>query len=243
MARFFLLLAGVLAGCAAQAPPRAVTIAELPAPPPTTCVPPIERAARPPELPAGYLKMSVAGVVQQGDGAAVGLLDPKQATVVPIFVGGTEAVSIQERFAHSRFPRPLTHDLFDAALEKLHVRVFRAQVDKLEDGTYFGTLVLEGKWRYYELDARPSDAIALALGSDAPIYCAADVVANEGVPRERFDALGTQQSAGATTGAGGASGGTSGPIYECVLAKALKQAGRPEWKRAAALCKARGGTP
>ena len=188
MRRFPVVVAGFLvAGCAASAPPPAVTIAALPAPP--TCVAPVEPVLRAPDLPASYLKMTVGSVVMHGDGAAVALVDPTQATIVPIYVAGTEAVSIKERVAHSRYVRPLTHDLFDATLQKLGVRVVRAQVDKLENGTFFGTLVLQGKSRYYELDARPSDAIALALGSDAPIYCAAEVVTSAGMTREQFDAL------------------------------------------------------
>ncbi len=245
MSRHFHVLflpAIVLAGCAAQSVPPAVTIAPLPASPqPSVAAPEPE----PPKVPADYVKMTVAGVVPQSSGAAVALLDPSEATIVPIYVGGTEAQSIQQRFEHSHFRRPLTHDLFDAMLREVGAQVVRAQVDKLEDGTYFGTLVLKERAHYIELDSRPSDAIALALGSNAPIYCANKVITEAGVPRDSFDGLDSAPSAsGAGSGVlNGPGSGTAGEPPECVLARMLKRSQRPEWKQAAAQCKARGGTP
>jgi len=79
--------------------------------------------------------------------------------------------------------------LFDSTLHELGVRVVRAQIDKLENNTFFGTLVLKEKGRYIQLDSRPSDAIAIALSADAPIYCASAVIVQSGVPRDTFDGL------------------------------------------------------
>ncbi|HSQ66276.1 MAG TPA: bifunctional nuclease family protein [Polyangiaceae bacterium] len=234
-----LVLTFLAVGCAAKTVPPAVTIAPLPAAPQASVAAP---EPEPPKVPANYVRMTVAGVVPESQGAAVALLDPTEATVVPIYVGGTEAMSIQQRFEHTAYVRPLTHDLFDATLREIGAKVVRAQVDKLEDGTYFGTLVLKTRSRYIQLDSRPSDAIALALGNDAPIYCAADVVATAGVPRDGFDGLDAPTAAAVSPAPTGSKGGSATPT-ECLLARALKQAHRPEWKQAAAQCKARGGTP
>jgi bifunctional DNase/RNase len=127
--------------------------------------------------------------MRASQGAAVVLADPSGETVVPIYVGGTEAASITRRFHERPMERPLTHDLFDAALHELGARVVRVQVDKLQDNTYFATLVLKTKGRYVQLDARPSDAIALALGATAPIYCASSVIMIAGVPRDSVEGL------------------------------------------------------
>jgi hypothetical protein len=177
-----------LVGCAAQEKAVSVPVATLPAP---TVVPaPIDPpAALPPKLPAGYVEMTVAGVISEGNGASVALLDPKQSLVVEVHVGGSEATSIEHRFAHTKYVRPLTHDLMDNVLAQTGIEVVRAQVDKLDNGTFIGTLVLKQKNRYFELDARPSDAIALALGNGVPIYCAADVIKRAGVPRDQVDGL------------------------------------------------------
>jgi len=174
------------AGCAMQAAP-AVTIAPLPASPQVVSVGAIE--APPPKVPADYVQVRVPGVVRQSQGAAVALADPTEETIVAIYVGGTEAASILHRYEHTTSERPLTHDLFDSTLHELGVRVVRAQIDKLENNTFFGTLVLKEKGRYIQLDSRPSDAIAIALSADAPIYCASAVIVQSGVPRDTFDGL------------------------------------------------------
>ena len=181
----FVFLVGIC-GCATQGAPAAVTIAALPAPPPAPVAPPVMPA---PPVPAHYVEVTVAGVVRQSEGAAVALTDATEETIVPIYVGGTEAASILHRFEHTSAERPLTHDLFDSALQKLAAKVVRAQVDKLEGGTYYGTLVLREGSQYVVLDARPSDAIAMALGSRAPIYCAKAVFTAAGVPRDSFEGL------------------------------------------------------
>ena len=146
------------------------------------------------EVPAGYRIMKP--ILRTGSfGHAVVLLDAETETFVPIFIGGTEALSIQLRLAGERFSRPLTHDLFDGFAKELGVRMVRAQVDRIVDGVYIGTVVFEriGSNELFSLDARTSDAIALAIGNDVPIYVAepvfdeagikADDLGDDGVPR------------------------------------------------------------
>jgi bifunctional DNase/RNase len=185
-----ILLGFLLAGCAAQERSVSVPVATLPAP--TASIPTGEApiaSTPPPKLPDGYVEMTLAGVINEGSGASVALLDPKTSLVVEVHVGGSEALSIQHRFEHTHYQRPLTHDLMDAMMKQSGMEVARAQVDKLENGTFIGTLVVKSKNRWLELDARPSDAIALAMGANAPIYCASEVIKRAGVPKDQVDGL------------------------------------------------------
>lgn len=138
-------------------------------------------ASRPPATkgmgaaPAGYVRMTP--LARSGDfGHAILLVHPNDDVVVPIYVGGTEALSIQLRLEEKRFQRPLTHDLLDTLAEELGARMLRAEVDGLVDGVFVGSVVFERSGEVIELDARPSDAIALAIGNRVPIYVSLEVV-------------------------------------------------------------------
>jgi bifunctional DNase/RNase len=115
----------------------------------------------------------------QGD--AVLLADAAQTTLLPIFVGGTEALSIQLRLAHEPYERPLTHDLVDSLVRELGATITKVQVDELRDGTFIGSIWLRHDDRLVQIDARPSDAIAMALGAAVPIYVARAVLAAAGL--------------------------------------------------------------
>jgi bifunctional DNase/RNase len=136
------------------------------------------RAAQP-----DAIEMEVAAVVPAHDGgAAVLLTDAKHSRVLPIFVGGTEAVSIHLRLRKRHFDRPLTHDLLDSILHELGGKVVRAQIDEVRGETMIGSLVVQSAGgRITRLDARPSDAIALALGSGLPVFVARAVLETAGV--------------------------------------------------------------
>lgn len=128
----------------------------------------------------------MAGVAPTAQGHAVLLVVDEDKKALPIFIGGTEALSIQLRLGGRGFHRPLTHDLFDRALERMGGRVHSVRVDKLEGGTFIGSLILEAEGRFHQLDARPSDCIALAVGAQAPIYVAKSVMDRAGVNLDRL---------------------------------------------------------
>jgi hypothetical protein len=107
--------------------------------------------------------------------------------MVPIFVGGTEALSIQLRLERQRYQRPLTHDLLDAVTRELHGEFEKVQVDDLRDNVYIGTVFVRDGRRVAVIDARPSDAIAIAIGAEVPIFVARKVIEAAGVRREEFD--------------------------------------------------------
>ena len=138
------------------------------------------------ETPSGYVVAHVAGVTHLPSGGDVVLLvESGKKRAIPIFIGGTEALSIQLRVEKKTYKRPLTHDLLDTSVSKLGGRIESVRVDKIVDGIFYGTVVLVNGQSRFELDARPSDAIALALGNEAPIQVAASVFERAGVELDR----------------------------------------------------------
>ncbi|HBH97516.1 MAG TPA: hypothetical protein DDX89_07015 [Candidatus Omnitrophica bacterium] len=97
--------------------------------------------------------------------------------VLPIIIGISEVTAIKMKISGIQPPRPLTHDLLQHTLEQLGAKLTRVVINKLEFNTFFAKLVLQTKeQKIEEVDARPSDSIALALRADAPIYVADDVL-------------------------------------------------------------------
>src|SRR5262245_39371722 len=90
--------------------------------------------AEPPSVPTGYVAMTVLRVIPTGpQGHAVLLEGADGDRIVPIFVGGTEALSIELRHEGKRYGRPLTHDLLDSLLDRLGGALVKVQVDDLKD--------------------------------------------------------------------------------------------------------------
>ena len=91
-----------------------------------------------------------------------------------------EATSIDRRVKHHQSPRPLTHDLLVAAVEQLGGVFQDVVISELKEHTYFATIRVEKDGEIIEIDARPSDAIAVAVTCDPnlPIYVAEEVLEN-----------------------------------------------------------------
>src|SRR5215211_7156051 len=105
------------------------------------------------------------------------LKDPAGDRYLPIWIGAWEASAIAMRLQGLQAERPLTHDLFAAALERLGVRVERVVISELADETYHATIHLERDGFQVEVDARPSDALALAVRAEVQIFAAEEVLA------------------------------------------------------------------
>ncbi len=99
---------------------------------------------------------------------------------LPIWIGPGEAAAIAMALQGVTPPRPLTHDLFVATLAQVGRPLRQVRVTRLEEGVFYGQLVLDGT----VVDARPSDAIALALRAGVPILVATEVLAEAGVEVE-----------------------------------------------------------
>jgi len=100
---------------------------------------------------------------------------------LPISIGQLEAQSIALQLNHIPFPRPLTHDLLKTLIEKLEGTVIKSEIYQLKDDTFFATIHFKIADQLLSIDARPSDAIALALRFSAPVYVAESVMSEAGV--------------------------------------------------------------
>ena len=90
--------------------------------------------------------------------------------VLPIWIGTPEATSILLALQGAEPPRPMTHDLMQDVVETLGYLVQRVEITRLEEGTFYAALILQGEEHTYALDARPSDSIALAIRAGAPLF-------------------------------------------------------------------------
>ena len=98
---------------------------------------------------------------------------------LPIWIGAAEARSIAFEMDQVELPRPNTHDLAERLLTRLEAKLERVVVTELRQGTYFAVLVVMTPGRRLEIDARPSDAISIALRAEAPIYVRETLLADE----------------------------------------------------------------
>ncbi len=90
--------------------------------------------------------------------------------ILPIWIGVLEATSIAAKLENIKFPRPLTHDLMKNIFDELKIEVPKIEITDLRDNTYYALITLRVGDRELQIDARPSDAIALALRTNAEIF-------------------------------------------------------------------------
>jgi len=119
------------------------------------------------------------------------LKDVSSDTVLPIWVGAYEAQAIALEIEKVTTPRPMTHDLIRNVLTGLETNVRRVVVTDLRDDTFFAVIWLERGGEMYSIDARPSDALAVALRMDCPIFVDEMVLKNSKIaanPLEKISA-------------------------------------------------------
>jgi len=151
-------------------------------------------------IPVGVSNLSISNV-----GFVVFLKGGSDERTLPIFIGAQEAQAIAIELNSVTPPRPLTHDLMKNILDVFEARLERIVVHKLEEGTFYGKLALSFEGQNTEVDARPSDAIALALRCKAPIFVADDVMNSAGFVLEEKIAE-AKPEAGEADAAGAESG-------------------------------------
>jgi uncharacterized protein len=122
--------------------------------------------------------MSIKGLMLDpvSNSPIVVLKDENEKFFLPIWVGIFEANAIALQLESISTPRPMTHDLLRNMIAELDARVTRIVINDLRDSTFFAQIALMTGGRTLELDARPSDAIALALRTEAPIFVAQSVL-------------------------------------------------------------------
>jgi len=104
------------------------------------------------------------------------LKDQSSDKVVPVWIGHPEATAIALKLQNKDFPRPLTHDLLKNIMEGLGGKLEKVVIDTIQDATYYATLfVRDREGKTHEIDARPSDSVALALRMASPIFISDEV--------------------------------------------------------------------
>lgn len=98
------------------------------------------------------------------------LRDATGNSILPIWVGVYEANAIALEIEKINTPRPMTHDLIKTLLMGMEARVDRIVVNELKDDTFFAVIWLEKDGQFISIDSRPSDALAIALRTDSPIF-------------------------------------------------------------------------
>jgi bifunctional DNase/RNase len=112
---------------------------------------------------------------------------------LPILIGPFEATAIALALEGTTVPRPLSHDLMRTMLETLHASLEQIVIHDIKDSTFFAKLIVRSNGDTQEIDARPSDGIALALRMQAPIYVSDKIVLEETVADKKAEAEESQR--------------------------------------------------
>lgn len=115
------------------------------------------------------------------------LKNEDESQALPIWIGAVEAMSISMALNNVPFPRPMTHDLLLSSVRALNGSIVRADILEIRDGTFFAELVLEREGKEIRIDCRPSDAIAVSVRAESPIFVARSVLEAAGVSGEMLD--------------------------------------------------------
>lgn len=130
------------------------------------------------------IKLKVLGIsysqTQSGAYALV-LIEEKGERRIPIIIGGFEAQSIVIKLENLDPPRPLTHDLFKSFADVFNVSVTEVFIYKLEEGVFYSKLICSNGEKEYSIDSRTSDAVALSLRFDCPIYITDEIIEKAGI--------------------------------------------------------------
>lgn len=109
------------------------------------------------------------------------LVEEEGENRIPIVIGGSEAQAIAIELESMKAPRPLTHDLFKSMATEFSIQLVEVCIYKLEEGIFYSKLTLMQHGKTVEIDSRTSDAVALAVRFNAPIYTYPEVVEKAGV--------------------------------------------------------------
>ncbi len=133
-----------------------------------------------------FVSMRVSGVVMDPrSNLPVVILKNEDATcLVPIWIGVMEASAIAAKLEGVELPRPMTHDLVMRIIDEVGAKVLRVDVVKIEDSTFYASITISAGGRLLEIDARPSDSIALAVRAGCDIGVAQEVIEEAGIQVE-----------------------------------------------------------
>ena len=130
------------------------------------------------------IEMKVMGIaLDTRTGSPIVVLhDKENRRALPIWIGSAEASSIIRKIENLSVTRPMTHDLILSIVDEVGYKITKVEINDVEKETYFATIFIENeKGEIIEIDSRPSDAIAVAIRVDAPIYVTPNVLSNGSV--------------------------------------------------------------
>jgi bifunctional DNase/RNase len=144
------------------------------------------------ETHPSFIEMEVKGVRLDaiGHNPVVFLVDKEGKKALPIWIGLLEANAIDRELKNITSTRPMTHDLLHSILTQVQAKVKEVRIVDLKDHTYYAILYLKLSKGVVEVDARPSDAIILALKSKTPIFVSAKVLDEQGIALTQESAFG-----------------------------------------------------
>ena len=169
------------------------------------------------------IEVSIRGISMTEAGFVVLLQSPATERVLPIAIGSGEAQAILFELNGMEFPRPLTHDLFRHVLAELGATLVKIEVTELRDETFFAFLHLDGPAGRITVDARPSDALALALRCRAAIQVDEAVMAKAGVV---LDPEGESAATAAAAAAADPAGELKAKLEQAIVAERYEEAAR-----------------
>lgn len=114
------------------------------------------------------------------------LKEKKGERVLPIWIGVSEAVAIALKLQDVKTARPMTHDLLKNILDELKIRAEKVVITEIVNGTFYATITLSSK-SSYEISSRPSDAIALAVRTNMPVYAEEKVLEEASIVLESVE--------------------------------------------------------
>ncbi len=125
--------------------------------------------------------MGISYSQTQSGAYALILIEENGERRIPIIIGGFEAQAIVIKLENLDPPRPLTHDLFKRFADEFNISVFEVMIYKLEDGVFYSKLVCSNGEKEFAIDSRTSDAVALALRFECPIFITEEILEKAGI--------------------------------------------------------------
>jgi hypothetical protein len=107
--------------------------------------------------------------------------DLERSAVLPIVIGSGEAFAIATALENVTLPRPMTHDLIRTILDETHTPVVKVVITQLKDDTFYAVIVLKSKGKEIAVDSRPSDAMAVAVRTGAPIFVSTELFRSKAI--------------------------------------------------------------
>jgi bifunctional DNase/RNase len=140
-------------------------------------------------------KVSIAGLTMDpsSNTPIIILKSEENDQAIPIWIGLLEATSIASALQNIKYERPMTHDLFRNFSETLKISISKVEVCDLKDNTFYARIYFVSRDRNFDMDARPSDAIALALRFNAPIYVEDSVMQQSKIGDGKAEAVDTSE--------------------------------------------------